>query len=81
MTDDSDDAADKLAEGLLDELDDSEETTTTAPDPTATATDGDAVESTFLVTAADEASAILQDVHTGQIHTLSENPDLVAESV
>lgn len=86
MTDDSDDTADELAENLLDELDGEETATaTTAPDPTATAGDGDSdddtVESTFLVTAADEASAILQDVHTGQIHTLSENPEFVAESV
>lgn len=86
MTDDSDDTADELAENLLDELGGGETATaTTAPDPTATTGDGDSdddtVESTFLVTAADDASAILQDVHTGQIHTLSENPDFVAESV
>jgi hypothetical protein len=86
MTDDSDDTADELAENLLDELGSGETATaTTAPDPTATTGDGDSdddtVESTFLVTAADDASAILQDVHTGQIHTLSENPDFVAESV
>lgn len=84
MTDDSDDTADELAENLLDELGGGETATaTTAPDPTATTGDGDddTVESTFLVTAADDASAILQDVHTGQIHTLSENPDFVAESV
>lgn len=31
---------------------------------------------TFLVTHADEASAVLQDVETGQVHTLSDNPDL-----
>ncbi|MCH7659377.1 MAG: hypothetical protein IH933_01945 [Euryarchaeota archaeon] len=30
---------------------------------------------TFLVTNADEASAVLRDVETGQIHTVSENPD------
>lgn len=86
MTDDSDDTADELAERLLNELEGSDDTTagaTTAPDPTDSSGSGDggAVESTFLVTAADEASAILQDVHTSQIHTLSENPDLAAESV
>jgi hypothetical protein len=31
---------------------------------------------TFLVTQADEASAVLQDVHTAQIHTLAGNPGL-----
>lgn len=30
--------------------------------------------STFLVTAADEDSAVLQDVTSGQVHTLSSNP-------
>jgi hypothetical protein len=30
----------------------------------------------FLVTAADEASAVLKDVDRGQVHTLSENPGL-----
>ncbi|WP_411964579.1 DUF5812 family protein [Haloferax sp. YSMS24] len=29
---------------------------------------------TFLVTAADEQSAVLKDVHSGQVHTLSSNP-------
>jgi hypothetical protein len=33
-----------------------------------------ASEGTFLVTAADEESAVLKDVETGQVHTLSENP-------
>jgi hypothetical protein len=36
--------------------------------------DPDAVTSTFLVTAADEESAVLRDVTTGQVHTLSSNP-------
>lgn len=31
---------------------------------------------TFLVTHSDEGSAVLRDVGTGQIHTLSVNPDL-----
>lgn len=30
---------------------------------------------TFLVTHADETSAVLRDVETGQVHTLSDNPD------
>lgn len=30
--------------------------------------------STFLVTHAEEGSAVLKDVHDGQVHTLSENP-------
>lgn len=33
---------------------------------------------TFLVTEADEGSAVLRDVTDGQVHTLSENPDLAA---
>ncbi|MGQ4556617.1 DUF5812 family protein [Halobellus sp. GM3] len=33
-----------------------------------------AVEGTFLVTAAEEASAVLKNVETGQVHTLSSNP-------
>ncbi|SDM97443.1 hypothetical protein SAMN04487949_3035 [Halogranum gelatinilyticum] len=34
----------------------------------------EAKESTFLVTAADDDSAVLRDVHDGQVHTLSTNP-------
>lgn len=34
----------------------------------------DEKESTFLVTAADDDSAVLRDVHDGQVHTLSSNP-------
>ena len=33
-------------------------------------------ESTFLVTHADDASAVLRDVHDAEVHTLAENPDL-----
>jgi len=33
---------------------------------------------TFLVTEADEGSAVLRDVTDGQVHTLPENPDLAA---
>jgi len=36
---------------------------------------------TFLVTHADEGSAILRDVEDGQVHTLSANPDLTAEEI
>lgn len=34
----------------------------------------DETTATFLVTSADEESAILSDVRNGQVHTLSENP-------
>ncbi|MGM0604332.1 MAG: DUF5812 family protein [Halobacteriota archaeon] len=34
----------------------------------------DRKESTFLVTHADEESAVLKDVHDGQVHALSTNP-------
>jgi serine/threonine protein kinase HipA of HipAB toxin-antitoxin module len=37
-------------------------------------TDEERVEGTFLVTAADDDSAVLKDVETGQVHTLSSNP-------
>lgn len=36
----------------------------------------DAVEGTFLVTHADDDSAVLRDVERGQVHTLSSNPGL-----
>lgn len=44
------------------------------------ATDGEK-ESTFLITHADEASAVLKDVHDGQVHTLSTNPGVEAGDV
>jgi len=34
----------------------------------------DSKESTFLVTHADDDSAVLKDVHDGQVHTLASNP-------
>ncbi len=37
-------------------------------------TDDDRTEGTFLVTAAEESSAVLRNVETGQVHTLSSNP-------
>ncbi|MFD1642917.1 DUF5812 family protein [Halohasta litorea] len=37
-------------------------------------TDDDTKESTFLVTHADGDSAVLKDVHDGQVHTLASNP-------
>jgi hypothetical protein len=43
-------------------------------------TDG-AKRGTFLVTEADDASAVLRDVSDGQVHTLSENPDVSAGDV
>ncbi|MCL7419183.1 MAG: DUF5812 family protein [Halalkalicoccus sp.] len=36
----------------------------------------DGTRGTFLVTHVDEDAAILRDVETGQVHTLSANPDL-----
>ncbi|MDS0299863.1 DUF5812 family protein [Halogeometricum sp. S1BR25-6] len=36
--------------------------------------DDERVEGTFLVTAADKDSAVLKNVDTGQVHTLSSNP-------
>lgn len=36
---------------------------------------------TFLVTAADDDSAVLRDVDAGQVHTLADNPDLEAGEV
>lgn len=36
---------------------------------------------TFLVTHADEESAVLRDVADGQVHSLAENPDLTAQEV
>ncbi|WP_416840303.1 DUF5812 family protein [Haloferax sp. DFSO52] len=35
----------------------------------------------FLVTAADEQSAVLKDVHSGQVHTLSSNPGVSENEV
>lgn len=37
-------------------------------------TEDERVEGTFLVTAADDESAVLKNVETGQVHTLSSNP-------
>jgi hypothetical protein len=39
-------------------------------------TDDESKEGTFLVTAADENSAVLKDVNDGQVHALSSNPGL-----
>lgn len=38
-------------------------------------------QSTFLVTAADDESAVVRDVDGGQVHTLDENPGVAAEEV
>lgn len=38
-------------------------------------------EGTFLVTHADEASAVLRDVDAGQVHTLADNPGVEAGEV
>ncbi len=37
--------------------------------------------STFLVTNADEESAVLRDVHDSQIHTVSDHPGLASEEL
>ncbi len=39
----------------------------------------DRTEGTFLVTHADADSAVLKDVHDGQVHTLRSNPGLAAD--
>lgn len=53
--------------------------------PTSDDPEGDAptdhTEGTFLVTHAEADSAVLRDVHDGQVHTLSSNPGLEAEDV
>ena len=45
-----------------------------ADDPDDTGADEETREGVFLVTHADEDSAVLKDVDRGQVHTLSENP-------
>lgn len=42
---------------------------------------GDGKSGTFLVTAADEGSAVLSDVADGQVHPLGANPDLEVDEV
>jgi hypothetical protein len=39
----------------------------------------DPKESTFLVTHADDESAVLKDVHDGQVHTLASNPGVAVD--
>ena len=41
----------------------------------------EAVQGTFVVASAEETTAVLQDVHTSQVHTLVENPGLEAGDV
>ena len=48
-------------------------TDTDGDDPAGTDGD-DRTEGAFLVTAAEESSAVLRNVETGQVHTLSSNP-------
>ena len=43
--------------------------------------DAERIEGTFLVTAAEEASAVLKNVETGQVHTLSSNPGVECDDV
>lgn len=49
----------------------------TDADPTS----DERIEGTFLVTAADDASAVLKDVESGQVHTLSSNPGVERNDV
>lgn len=44
-----------------------------------TGTDGDGKEGTFLVTEADAGTAVLRDVHDGQVHPLDSNADPALE--
>jgi hypothetical protein len=44
--------------------------------PDAGSAGGDRKEGTFVVTHVDEGTAVLQDVNSGGVHTLAENPDL-----
>ncbi|MFC3959791.1 DUF5812 family protein [Halovivax cerinus] len=44
-------------------------------------TESEPVAGTFVVTHADEDSAVLRDVETARVHTLSANPDLEAHEV
>jgi len=48
---------------------------------TEEADEGRRKESTFLVTHADDASAVLRDVHDAEVHTLGDNPGLAAHEV
>ena len=43
--------------------------------------DGDRTEGTFVVTAAEDDSAVLEAVGTGQVHTLSSNPGVASDEV
>lgn len=56
----------------------SEESDTGGDDPVGSddREGGDRQEGTFVVTHVDEGTAVLQDVHSGGVHTLAESPDL-----
>jgi len=55
----------------------SEESDTGGDDPAGDGREGgERQEGTFVVTHVDEGTAVLQDVHSGGVHTLAENPDL-----
>ena len=52
------------------------------PDEASAASDeSERVEGTFLVTAAEADSAVLKDVESGQVHTLSSNPGVECDDV
>ncbi|SEF92469.1 DUF5812 family protein [Halobellus limi] len=50
-------------------------------EPDAATEDGERIEGTFLVTAAESDSAVLKDVESGQVHTLSSNPGVERDDV
>lgn len=52
-----------------------------SPDPAASTDGNGETAGTFVVTYAESASAVLQDVDGGQVHTLSENPGVAAGDV
>jgi hypothetical protein len=55
--------------------------TDTAGTADTAAESDDATEGTYLVTHADEGSAVLKDVEDGQVHTLAENPGVETDAV
>ena len=89
MTDDTpgEEAVDpaELAAGLAAEIDDTasgEDTDTARGEEADTASGEDGpTQGTFVVTHTDTDSAMLRDADTGQVHTLSENPELEPETV
>ncbi len=76
----------ELAAELAAEVDgnsptDGDDTPTGASAEGTATSSGGVTQSTFVVTHADDDSAMLRDAATGQVHTLSENPELEPEAV